>query len=211
LIVKNLIVNVKEYERPKTKRRRRDEDERKELLRTTPKRLPPRLAHHLTIGRPVLLENKYVLEFGGNGNDIGENAKMNAGKKVKKARMDTDKNDKHMEIVSKKKSEAKTHNQEASWPFKLPLEIRKHIYKEAIGGYCIHIHFVEAYRRMGHSRCKLDGSVVCMGLTWQASAPVVSRDLLTPNFSREKFRLPGALDEWGNSGLLPLLQSCRRM
>jgi hypothetical protein len=198
--VKNLIVNVKEYERPKTKRRRRDEDERKELLRTTPKRLPPRLAHHLTIGRSVLLENGYVLEFGGNGNDIGENAKMDAGKKVKKARMDTD-----------KKSEAKTHNQEASWPFKLPLEIRKQIYREAIGGYCIHIHFVEAYRRMGHSRCRLDGSVVCMGLTWQASAPVVSRDLLTPNFSREKFRLPGALDDWGNSGLLPLLQSCRRM
>lgn len=87
-----------------------------------------------------------------------------------------------------------THHQLGSNLFKLPLEIRRMIYGEAIGGYVFHISFLEAYRKMGHSRCKMRFPEICKGVP-----------------CRQLHKQKGAADAWGNVDLLSLLLSCRRM
>lgn len=87
----------------------------------------------------------------------------------------------------------RTEDQFQSPLFQLPLEVRRQIYEEVLGGYVIHIYFVQAYRRLSHIRCK-DRSPLCKGTT-----------------CRTRHKVPGAKDPWGNISLLHMLQSCRRM
>jgi hypothetical protein len=83
--------------------------------------------------------------------------------------------------------------QENSAFFNLPLEIRKQIYEEAIGGYTLHIFTLDAYRRMSHTRCK--------------GVSPTSASCQCPLLSRQ----PCVADEWGNICLLSLVMTCRRM
>lgn len=168
IIAKDLFCKARKYERPKTRRRRECKERKKEMMRSTPRRVGLRLERHLTIGRPEPEEKK------------GEDADMHLSKAAE------------MPIASRVLTV--TDRQEESGIFKLPLEIRRKIYEEVVGGYVIHIYFVEAYRRMSHTRCKNRTPEVCRGIP-----------------CRQNFKVKGACDKWGNVGLLPLLQSCRRM
>jgi hypothetical protein len=91
--------------------------------------------------------------------------------------------------------ERKTHWQEQSPLFNLPLEIRNRVYEECIGGYTIHISTLDAYHRMSHTRCK------------SPSLPTVSSNCACGFLVLQK----GVADEWGNTSLLHLLVTCRRM
>jgi hypothetical protein len=85
----------------------------------------------------------------------------------------------------------RTDPQEQSFFFKLPEEIRRQIYGELISGYTFHIRYIEAYRRMGHTRCKTKLPDTCKCLYY--------------------VRKKGVPDEWGQADLLAPLQTCRRM
>jgi hypothetical protein len=85
----------------------------------------------------------------------------------------------------------RTHPQEQSFFFKLPEEIRRQIYGELISGYTFHIRYIEAYRRMGHTRCKTKLPDTCKCLYY--------------------VRKKGVPDEWGQADLLAPLQTCRKM
>jgi hypothetical protein len=87
---------------------------------------------------------------------------------------------------------AKNTDQQLQSPlFMLPLEVRRQIYEEVIGGYTIHIYHLEAYKRMGHVRCKDSCSEFCT--------------------ARSMYKQKGAPDSVGNISLLAPLLSCRRM
>jgi hypothetical protein len=101
---------------------------------------------------------------------------------------------KDIELAELKRVPTVTLQQETSSFFKLPFEIRQKIYEDVLGGYVIHIHFVQAYRRMSHTRCKSSTPAICDGKE-----------------CRERFKVPGVPDEWGNVSLLALLLTCRRM
>jgi hypothetical protein len=104
------------------------------------------------------------------------------------------------ELVQSKKIEAgKTDDQLQSYLFKLPLEIRRQIWEETLGGYVFHIYFVQAYRRMSHTRCKTRLPAIC------------KNDDPISGPCRQLFKVPGAPDKWGHSNILSILQSCRRM
>lgn len=167
MIGKDLYVKARKYERPKTRRRRESRERKKAIIRATPRRVEPRLERHLTIGRPE------------------------AEKKIEEVELD---GRKEIEMVDLKRVMTVTDRQEESSIFKLPLEIRRKVYEDVLGGYVIHIYFVVAYRRMSHTRCKNRTPEVCRGLP-----------------CRQIFKVKGAKDAWGNVSLLPLLQSCRRM
>jgi hypothetical protein len=81
--------------------------------------------------------------------------------------------------------------QEQSFFFKLPEEIRRQVYGELISGYTFHIRYLEAYRRMGHARCKtkLPDTCNCLYYVSQKGVP----------------------DDWHQVDLLATLQTCRRM
>jgi hypothetical protein len=89
----------------------------------------------------------------------------------------------------------KTHWQEQSPLFILPLEIRNRVYEECIGGYTIHISTLDAYHRMSHTRCK------------SSFFPTVSSNCACGFLVRQM----GVPDEWGNTSLVHLLATCRRM
>jgi hypothetical protein len=91
--------------------------------------------------------------------------------------------------------ERKTHWQEQSPLFNLPLEIRNRVYEECIGGYTIHISTLDAYHRMAHTRCETP------------FLPTVSSNCACGFLVRQE----GVADEWGNTSLLHLLVTCRRM
>jgi len=174
IIAKDLFLKARKYERPKTRRRRESKERKKAIIRSTPKRVAPRLERHLTIGRP---EPEADEEYGDLevGLDLEEKRKEAEAGKLRRVMTVTDR-------------------QEESAIFKLPLEIRRKVYEDLLGGYVIHIYFVEAYRRMSHTRCKNRSPEVCRGMP-----------------CRQIFKVKGASDAWGNVGLLPLLQSCRRI
>lgn len=161
-------MKAREYERPNKRQLREARERKKEMVRSTPRRLAPRLERHLTIGRPESEERKGDVNLEEMCENIG---------RVKLTRAMT-----------------VTDGQEESGFFKLPLEIRRKIYEEVLGGHVIHIYFVETYRRMSHTRCKHRSPEICRALS-----------------CGQLFKVPGAPDEWGNIGLLPILQSCRRM
>ncbi len=115
----------------------------------------------------------------------GLGTKIRAGKKEGK------KGDGNVEVV---KGRGRTEWQEQSPLFNLPLEIRRQIYEEAIGGYTLHVFTLDAYRRMAHTRCK----TAVMPEHGNCSCAVRARQ-------------KGVCDEWGNSELLALLMTCRRM
>lgn len=160
-----------------------------EMIRTrrnVPKNVAPRKRHvvdpmsglvgvemerHLTIGRPVEIEKPgvsgiFVEEFG----DEKESACLD---------------EKPIKL---------TMGQEQSGLFKLPLEIRRQIYKEAIGKYKIHISFNQTYRKMGHQRCRHRDGLDC----FKRHCTVLHKQ-------------KGARDAWGQVDLLALLQTCRVM
>lgn len=85
-----------------------------------------------------------------------------------------------------------TSRQEQSMLLRLPLEIKRQIYKEAIGKYKIHISFNQAYRKMSHQRCKHSDSKDCF-----EAACIMGH------------KQRGAKDPYGQDDLLALLQSCR--
>jgi hypothetical protein len=75
--------------------------------------------------------------------------------------------------------------------FRLPLEVRRQIYEEVIGGYVIHIYSLQAYKRMGHVRCKTPDIIGCT--------------------CRTRYKQKGAPDCDGNIDLLAPLKTCRRV
>lgn len=87
-----------------------------------------------------------------------------------------------------------TSRQEQSPFFKLPFEIRRQIYQDILGGYVIHIRFLEAYRKMAHSRCNIRHPKTC-----------------TRDWCRKNYKQEGASDPWKVKGLLDMLLSCRMM
>ena len=91
-------------------------------------------------------------------------------------------------------AEKRTSRQEQSILFKLPLEIRKLVYKEAIGKYKINISFNRTYRKMDHQRCKHQTSDDC-------------KNSLCIHLHKHK----GARDAYGQTDLLALLKTCRMM
>jgi hypothetical protein len=183
VIAKDLIVKAKNYERPKKRMRRQAEEKRKEVLRSTPRVLEPRLERHLTIGRKVIISEEEEVGVAVGVEEIGE--KGNDGLVVRE---------------KKKVVAATTDDQMQSMLFQLPLEIRRQIWEETMGGYVFHIYFVQAYRRMSHTRCKTREPEMCKG-----------RDTPPREPCRNTFKVPGAKDAWGHSNLLSVLQSCRRM
>ena len=176
------------------------------MLRSTPKRAGVRLERHLTIGRPVIVEGMQRSVEDGDGGGVERGAWLGEkeGKRKEKEEVkrggeegvEKGKNIKvaDVKVARLKKVLAVTEQQENSVLFKLPLEIRRKIYEEVLSGYVIHVYFVEAYRRMSHTRCK-------------SHTPDVCGDMLC----RRLFKVKGAKDAWGNVGLLSLLKSCRRM
>lgn len=176
IVAKDLFIKARAYERPKTRRSRESKERQKEIIRSTPRKVGPRLERHLTIGRP---EAEVKDEVKDEEVDLGE---------VKGIQMAD------LKDVGLKRAMTVTEQQENSGLFQLPLEIRRGIYENVLGGYVIHIYFVEAYRRMGQTRCKSRAPEVCRGVP-----------------CRQIVKVKGAKDAWGNIGLLPLLQSCRRM
>lgn len=87
----------------------------------------------------------------------------------------------------------RTEQQLQSPLFRLPLEVRRQIYREAIGDYVIHTNYIHIYKRFNHIRCKNDiegcGAYSC----------------------RVFGRTPGEEDKWGAIDLTALLKSCRRV
>ena len=75
---------------------------------------------------------------------------------------------------------------------KLPPEVRRQVWEEVLGEYVFHIRFLEAYRKMGHVRCKTRYPEVCK-----------EREC------RMRSKIRGAEDEWGVVDLLALLRTCR--
>lgn len=87
--------------------------------------------------------------------------------------------------------------------YKLPYELRRQIFEEVVGGYMIHIYFMEKYLPMAHSRCKSEreGKCECRVFgkgQWRAYQPRVLKQ-------------KGAVDQWGQCDLLALSKTCRRM
>ena len=180
IVARDLIIKARAYERPKTRRSRESKERQKEIIRSTPRKVGPRLERHLTIGRPEAEANDVAKdEAKDEAVDLAE---------VKGIQMVD------LKDVGMKRLMTVTDQQENSVFFQLPLEIRRGIYKNVLGGYVIHVYFVEAYRRMGHTRCKSRAPEVCKGVP-----------------CKQIVKVKGAKDAWGNIGLLPLLQSCRRV
>lgn len=96
---------------------------------------------------------------------------------------------------NEKEKGRKTHWQAQSLLFTLPLEIRNRVYEECIGGYTIHISTIDAYHRMSHTRCK------------SSLATLSSKNYACGFLARQQ----GVADEWGNTSLVHLLATCRRM
>jgi hypothetical protein len=92
-----------------------------------------------------------------------------------------------------------THWQQQSPLFALPLEIRNRVYEECIGGYTIHISTLDAYHRMSHTRCKTPSTL--------STLSTLSSTCACGFLARQK----GVVDQWGNTSLLHLLGTCRRM
>ncbi|KUJ14462.1 uncharacterized protein LY89DRAFT_686934 [Mollisia scopiformis] len=87
--------------------------------------------------------------------------------------------------------------------FKLPFELRRQIFEEVLGGYMIHIFFMENYLPMSHSRCKSEreGKCACQVFgkgQWKAYQPRTRKQ-------------KGAVDQWGQCELLALSKTCRRI
>jgi hypothetical protein len=169
MIARDVFVRARKYERPKRRRARESKERKREMMRSTPKKLGPRLEKHLTIGQPEPEENDEA-ELEEKSNDV--------------------------EVVKLTRALTVTDGQEKSGLFKLPFEIRRKIYEETLGGYVIHIYFMEAYRKMSHTRCK---------------AGRFAQEICQGTLCRKVLKLPGVPDQWGNANLLSLLQSCRRM
>ncbi len=183
---------IRYYERPSTRRRKAAEAAQAEVDKITPKFLGPRLEGCLTIGReegvpPGLTDENPVMD---------SSKKRKSWKNVWKPSKAKDAEDQGIKMMEEPKRR-KTNDQAQAPFFKLPLEIREQIYKEVLGGFVIHIHFLEKPRqggpkRMGHSRHKRDSLVYC--------------------FCRELYRSSmGVVQLWNRSNLLPILHSCRRM
>jgi hypothetical protein len=86
-----------------------------------------------------------------------------------------------------------TEQQAESPLFKLPFEIRKMIYEEVIGGYVFHIKYLEAYKKYCHTRCK---------------RPLPKNHMAHCVWAKSH---RGFVDPWGQSDLMAMLKSCRRM
>jgi hypothetical protein len=153
------------YELPSTKRKRRREYEERERRRRTPWVLTPRSEQDIE-ALSILGDEDVGDEEEGVEDDINE---------IRKARGQ------------------RTAWQNQSRFFALPLEIRRQIYEDAMGGYTLHVFTIDAYRRMSHTRCKTE-----------SPAPVSCSCSLVA-------RQPGVPDEWGNSSLLSFVMSCRRV
>ena len=163
--VPHLIKKAWNYERPEKREQRLVEKRRRDILRWTPRGVPPRgsgemMGRCLTIPLPDPPQEP-VMGDGMNGN---------------------------------RRLVQKTDDQSNSAFFKLPLEVRRQIYENVIGGYVFHIYFVEAYRKMAATRCRTHSPEICR----------------LPH-CRQSFKVKGALDEWGQSDLLALPMTCRRV
>jgi len=185
IVVKDLFYAVKRFERSKTRIRRMEKTKRQEVLRNSPKQLGRRLERHLTIGREATIEIQEPMEV----EETERKEKSHVLTEIKPSKAQ----------VAKKRQSGRTDNQLGSSLFNLPLEIRRQIWEEVLGGYVLHMYFVEAYRRMSHTRCKTHFPDICTG-QGPASNPC-----------RNTFKVPGARDKWGQSNLLSLLQSCRQI
>lgn len=236
IVANEILKKAKNYERPKTTARKRDEARRKEISRSTPRPLEPRIERHLTIGRDVIVKKEEEVEVQkvveiregkkrGNASCIPKRTRgewVNSSKARQENRTDKKKSTKKVELPSKEQGNrtveggenefqpvklvksknieaGRTDDQLQSFLFKLPFEVRRQIWEETLGGYVFHIYFVQAYRRMSHTRCKTRLPEIC------------KNDDPISGPCRQVFKVPGARDKWGHSNLLSILQSCRRI
>lgn len=173
VLVSHCYYSFSSYELPSTRRKRQREYEERERRRRTPRVLAPRVGE------------VDALTLGNEGVSI-----PGLGSKIRRR----DEEDIEMDIdMAKAKGAKRTELQDQSPLFALPLEIRRQIYEDAIGGYILHIFTLDAYRRVSHARCK----------TASPSPASCSCTLMS--------RQPGVADDWGNTNLLSLVMSCRRM
>ncbi|RFU34861.1 hypothetical protein B7463_g1482, partial [Scytalidium lignicola] len=185
VIAVDVFQGIKNYEKPQKRDERRKEAKARTMRRRNPVGLDmgPRLERCLTL--PLRVPER--VDLGSSSHDgvywdgMIEELKSRGGK------------EKTIEISPPVKVLQRTEDQLESPLFKLPLEIRRQIYEEVLGGHVFHIYFVQAYRRLSHTRCK-DRSTPCNGAV-----------------CRSMVKIPGAKDDWGNISLLHMLQSCRRV
>jgi len=188
---------AKEYENPKKKASRIARERKNALKRATPKPLEPRLERNLTIGRKKLNPGIEVVDVdvdvGAEDKDIREKDSEKDGS--------GDVDEKGVEEIIRVEKGGRTDQQKQSLLFQLPTEVRRQIWEETLGGYLFHMYYVDAYRRMAHTRCKHnhEKKALCMN----------ESELV--NLCRMNIKQPGNADEWGHTNMLSILQSCRRM
>jgi hypothetical protein len=197
-------LKILEYETPRRKRKK----EKLEVRRRTPRVLGPRLERHLTIGRDVGVVGGEGGEDGGEHGDgmVGVGVDVddiggNEGSKLKSLRGVFARSVKGVRVVKGKEKErarieatreatkAKTDDQTQSLLFALPLEIRRQIWEDVVGGYTIHLNYIPVYKRFDHTRCKMNTCI--------------------QDYCKLQIKQEGARDEWGLVDLLALLSSCR--
>ncbi|PMD46805.1 hypothetical protein L207DRAFT_221131 [Hyaloscypha variabilis F] len=174
ILLSHAVCSLQAYELPSTRKKRNLEVAEREKRRRTPWVLAPRIGseRNLTIGNEC-------------------SGLTGLGTKIRGGRKEGKKRDGDVEVG---KGRGKIEWQEQSPLFNLPLELRRQIYEEAIGGYTLHVFTLDAYRRMAHTRCKTAVMPEYGNCSCAARA-----------------RQKGVCDEWGNSELLALLMSCRRI
>lgn len=168
LYVKQLYEKARDYETRETRRNKVEERIEQARAKKTPRILLPRIGDELflTIGKT----------------DDGEIVQRENGKAKGKSK-------------GKFKRRMITDTQTNCILFRLPTEVRRLVWTEAVGGYLLHMRYVEAYKRMAFTRCKHEfGDVIC-----------------DTERCIELMKQTGAKDKWGNIELLSLLQTCRRM
>jgi hypothetical protein len=181
------------YELPSSRRKRESENQEREARQRKPWVLAARVEGERGVDALSLCASDFDSDsdsdFGEQEEDEEEEVEV----------------DQIMEVGMLKRKQKKgkareTHWQQQSPLFALPLEIRNRVYEECIAGYTIHISTLDAYHRMAHTRCKTP-------LPTPSTLSSLSSTCACGFLARQK----GMADQWGNTSLLHLLGTCRRM
>jgi hypothetical protein len=173
------------YELPSSRRKRESETQEREARQRRPWVLATRVEGERGVDALSLCDSDF---------DVGEQDEEEEGEKDQEVKSKCGRKEKM------KRKGRKTHWQQRSPLFALPLEIRNRVYEECIGGYTIHISTLDAYHRMAHTRCKTPPLSTLSTLSSSCSCACGF-------LARQK----GMVDQWGNTSLLHLLGTCRRM
>jgi hypothetical protein len=165
------------YELPSSREKRESETQEREARQRRPWVLATRVEGERGVDALSLCDSDFDSDSGAEEKD--QEVKSKCGRTEKR-----------------KGKGSKTHWQQQSPLFALPLEIRNRVYEECISGYTIHISTLDAYHRMAHTRCKTPSTLSTLSSTCACGF-----------LARQK----GMVDQWGNTSLLHLLGTCRRM